>query len=144
MSLAEPAPWLLLVAGAHLGFQLSVDLVVYPALADVPPASWQEAHQRHSRRISPVVAAIYPPLVLVLAWAVVVEPGSAGTWLALVGALLAVGTTAAVAAPTHGRLASVPAGARAALMRRLDRADRVRTLGALVCAAGALWLAVRS
>ncbi len=58
----------------------------------------------------------------------------------MAGGLLAVLTTAAVAAPTHGRLASAPATARPELLRRLDRADRVRTLAAVVCLAGALLL----
>lgn len=142
MDLADPAPWLLLVAAAHLGFQLTVDLVVYPALADVSEGAWATAHDRHSRRIVPLVAALYPPLVLLLGWAVVVEPRSAGAWLAVAGGLLSVGTTAAVAAPTHGRLSSVGAADRPALMRRLDRADRVRSVGAVVCVVGALVLAV--
>ncbi len=140
MSLAEPAPWLLLVAAAHLGFQLTVDLVVYPALGDVPREAWAVAHDRHSRRITPVVALVYPALVLLLGWTALAEPGETGTWLAVAGGLLAVATTAAVAAPTHGRLASAPPEDRVALMRRLDRADRVRTVGAVVCVAGALLL----
>lgn len=142
MSLAEPAPWLLLLAGLHLGFQLTVDLVVYPALGEVTPDAWASAHAGHSRRITPVVAAIYPPLVLALVWAVSVAPHEAGTWVAVAGGLLSVVTTAAVAAPAHGRLSSVSADQRSDLMRRLDRADRVRTAGAVVCAAGAVWLAV--
>lgn len=142
MSLADPAPWLLLVAGAHLGFQLTVDLVVYPALAEVGSEGWSRAHAGHSRRITPVVAAIYPPLVLLLGWTVVERPGEVGTWIAVAGGLLAVVTTAAVAAPTHGRLASATATDRTALLHRLDLADRMRTLGALVCAAGALALVV--
>lgn len=140
MSLADPAPWLLLVAGAHLGFQLTVDLVVYPALGEVADDRWTIAHERHSRRITPVVVAIYAPLVLLLSWTAVALPGEVGTWIAVAGGLLAVVTTAAVAAPTHGRLASAAAGDRPALLRRLDLPDRVRTLGALVCAAGALAL----
>ena len=100
VSLADPAPWLLLVAGAHLGFQLTVDLVVYPALGEVADDRWTVAHERHSRRIVPVVAAVYPPLVLVLGWTVVERPGEVGTWVAVAGGLLAVVTTAAVAAPT--------------------------------------------
>lgn len=140
MSLAEPAPWLLLVAAAHLGFQLTVDLVVYPALGDVPREAWTVAHDRHSRRITPVVVLVYPPLVLLLGWTALAEPSDAGTWVAVAGGLLAVATTAAVAAPTHGRLSAAPPEDRVALMRRLDRADRVRTLGAVVCVAGALLL----
>jgi hypothetical protein len=140
MSLSDPAPWLLLVAGAHLGFQLTVDLVVYPALGEVRADAWPAAHDRHSRRIVPLVALLYPSLVLLLGWAVVAEPGQAGTWVAAAGGLLAGVTTAAVAAPTHGRLAGAPVAERPALMRRLDRADRVRTLGAVVCVTGALLL----
>ena len=141
MSLADPAPWLLLVAGAHLGFQLTIDLVVYPALGEVDGDRWTAAHERHSRRVTPVVAAVYPPLVLLLAWTVVARPGEVGTWVAVAGGLVAVATTAAVAAPTHGRLSSATTDDRSALLRRLDRADRVRTLGALVCAVGAVALA---
>ena len=70
----------------------------------------------------------------------VAAPGETGTWVAVAGGLLAVVTTAAVAAPTHGRLAGAPVAERPALIRRLDRADRVRTLGAVVCVAGALLL----
>ncbi len=140
MTLADPALWLLVVAAAHLGFQATVDLVVYPALGDVPPDTWESAHARHSRRIVPIVAALYPTLVLILGWAVVSEPQAAGAWLALAGGLLSVVTTAAVAAPAHGRLSSVGAADRPSLMRRLDRADRVRTVGAVVCLAGAVLL----
>ena len=141
MSAAEPAVWLLVVSAVHLGFQLTVDLVVYPALGEVPPGSWSAAHDRHSRRITPIVAVIYPALVLVLAWAVLSEPGAVGTWVALAGGLVSVVTTAAVAAPAHGRLSSAPAGERAELLRRLDRADRVRTVGAVLCLVGAVVLA---
>ena len=140
VSLADPSPWLLLVAAAHLGFQLTVDLVVYPALGDVGADAWPAAHDRHSRRIVPLVALLYPALVLLLAWTVVAEPGEAGSWVALAGGLLAVVTTAAVAAPVHGRLSRVGAAERAHLVRRLDRADRVRTVGAVACVAGALVL----
>lgn len=140
MSPTDPALWLLLVAAAHLGFQLTVDLVVYPALGEVPPAAWASAHEGHSRRIVPLVAALYPPLVLLLCWVVVTEPQAVGTWLAVAGGLLSVVTTASVAAPAHGRLSSVPAADRPALMRRLDRADRVRTVGALLCVVGSVLL----
>jgi hypothetical protein len=140
VNLSEPAPWLLLVAGVHLGFQVTIDLVVYPALGEVRDDQWSGAHERHSRRVTPIVAMVYPPLVLVLGWAVVQGPRVAGTWVALAGGLLAVATTAAVAAPAHGRLASAAPVDRAALLRRLDLADRVRSVGALVCVVGALLL----
>lgn len=135
-----PAPWLLLVAAAHLGFQLTVDLVVYPALAEVGPERWERAHAAHSRRITPVVAVVYVPLVLVLGWAAVAEPRDPATWVAVAGGLLAVVATAAVAAPLHGRLSSGGADERSVLLDRLRRVDRVRTVGAAVCALGAVLL----
>ncbi|GAA5106360.1 hypothetical protein GCM10023339_03220 [Alloalcanivorax gelatiniphagus] len=141
MSLADPAPWLLLVAGMHLGFQLTVDRVVYPALSDVPADAWHPTHERHSRRITPVVGLIYPPLVLAAGWALVADPGSAGAWLAAFGAALSVVTTAALAVPLHGRLASVPAAERRDLLAALRRTDRMRTVGAVVCVVGAVLLA---
>ena len=95
---------LLLVAAGHLGFQLTVSLVVYPALGEVGDEAWPAAHERHARRIAPLVGALYVPLVLVLAWTAATEPEAAGTWLALIGGALSVVTTAAIAAPLHGRL----------------------------------------
>ena len=140
MSPADPAPWLLLAASVHLGFQLTITLVVYPALVEVPPEGWARAHDRHSRRIVPLVAAIYPVLVVLLAWALLAEPRAPGTWLALAGGAVSILATATVAGPLHGRLSQVADHERPALLGRLVRADRVRTAGALVCLAGALWL----
>ena len=141
MSASEPGLWLLLVAAAHLGFQLTVDLVVYPALGEVGPEGWASAHAGHSRRITPVVALVYVPLVLVLGWVAVAEPRDVATWVAVAGGLVSVGATATVAAPIHGRLSSVDADERPVLLARLARADRVRTLGAVVCVVGAVLLA---
>lgn len=141
MSLLEPTPWLVLLAGAHLGFQLTVDRVVYPALAEVGHERWAGAHAAHSRRITPVVAVIYPPLVLVVAWQLVAHPAVAAGWVAAAGTLVAVVTTALVAAPTHGRLGrGSDEQERARLLDRLARADHVRTAGALVAVAGAVLL----
>lgn len=140
MTLADPAPWLLLLAGAHLGFQLTVSLVVYPALGEVASDAWATAHERHSRRITPVVGLVYVPLVLVLGWVVVTAPYAVGAWVAVAGGLLAVGTTAAVAAPIHGRLSSVAKDERPVLLARLGWADRLRTVGAAVCVIGAVLL----
>ena len=138
MSLADPSTWLLLVAAAHLGFQLTVSLAVYPALREVDADAWPVAHERHSRRIAPLVGALYVPLVLVLASAAVAEPEASGTWLALVGGALSVVTTAAIAAPLHGRLGT--AADRGELLRALGQADVIRTIGAAVCLVGAVLL----
>lgn len=133
--MSDWGPWLLVTAALHLGFQLTVTVVVYPALADVAEDRWAGAHAAHSRRISVVVALAYLPLLGVGLWALVAGPTGAGLLLAAAGAALAFLTTALVAAPTHGRLG---AGRTDELVRRLLVADRVRLLGAAACLAGAL------
>lgn len=136
----SPATWLLVVAAVHAGFQLTVDLVVYPALAEVDPERWAAAHQAHSRRITPLVALIYPALLVLVAWTLLERPTDVGAWVAATGAAVAVAATAFSAAPTHGRLSSSSVEDRPELLRTLVRADRVRTLGALVCLGGAALL----
>ena len=131
---------LLLVAAGHLGFQLTVSLVVYPALGEVGDEAWPAAHEGHSRRIAPLVGALYVPLVLVLAWTAAREPQAAGTWLALVGGALSVVTTAVIAAPLHGRLGRATAAERTDLLGDLGRVDLIRTVGAVMCLLGAVML----
>ncbi|CAN7191327.1 hypothetical protein [Knoellia sp. LjRoot47] len=127
--------WLVLAAGAHLGFQLTVTLVAYPALADVPPDRWARAHDSHSRRITPVVAVVYVGLLVAVVAALLHEPVSNGTVVAAVGAAGSMVLTAAGAAPLHGRLGG---GHDTVLVRRLLLVDRMRLVAAVVCAAGAL------
>jgi len=128
----------LAVASAlHLGFQLTVTMVVYPALARVDDAGWQVAHTGHSRAITPLVGVTYGALVLSVAWALVAtrnERGVAWVVLSAVGAAVAVLTTAVAAAPLHGRLSR---GRDEALVGRLLKADRLRALGAVVSFVGA-------
>ena len=140
MTPTAPATWLLLVAAAHLGFQLTVAAVVYPALREVGDDAWVGAHERHSRRIAPLVGAIYVPLVVALVWAATSDPDAGGTWLALAGGALSVVTTAVLAAPLHGRLATVAAAERPELLGALGRVDLIRTVGAVVCLLGAVLL----
>lgn len=124
-----------LAAALHLGFQATVTLLVYPALARTPPEDWRAVHARHSRSIAPVVGVVYGALVLTAVW--VLLTGLDGLWaLALAGALLAGLATAVGAAPAHGRLGRLdPHGAPwAATMTRLQRFDALRLLGALVAA----------
>lgn len=131
------ADWILALLAAtalHAGFQLTVTLVVYPALASVPAADWTPAHDAHSRRIAPLVGLVYGAALVTGVGAVLVAP-SAGTLTALVGTLAAVAVTATSAAPTHGRLGG---GRDDALVRRLLRADRLRCLASLVGVVGAL------
>lgn len=137
---SAPEVVLALVASAHLGFQATVTVLVYPALAGLADEpTWARAHTSHSRRITPLVAVLYPALVLSGAWLVVDGPGAAG-WTALVGVTVAIGATAVSAAPTHGRLGRE--GPAPALVRRLLLADRVRLAGAVVAALGAVAVAL--
>lgn len=126
---------LILVTALHLGFQATVSAVVYPALADVPAAAWERAHVAHSRRVAGLVVLVYGALLLVLGWALLVLPLGIGLLLVAVGTALSLLTTAAVAAPTHGRLGG---GRTPELIQRLLWADRVRTLGAAASVVGAL------
>ena len=129
----------MVAAALHAGFQLTVTVVVYPALARTPAAVWPQAHAAHCRRTGAVVALVYGTLLA--AWVRVLLAGELpGSWVAAVGSLLTVATTATVAAPTHTRLGRE--GPRPDLLRRLLRADRVRLLGAGLTLGGALAVAV--
>jgi len=135
--MGDPSGWtsaLLTTTALHAGFQLTVTLVVYPALAAVPATSWSPAHDAHSRRIAPLVALVYGAALVAAVGAVSVTP-SGGTVTALVGLLTAVAATATSAAPAHGRLGR---GKDDDLVRTLLRADRLRALGAVAALAGAL------
>jgi hypothetical protein len=125
---------LLTASAVHLGFQATVTAVAYPALARVPEAQWAAAHQAHSRAITPVVVVVYGSLVVANGATLWRAPG-VWTWMSAGAAAVAMGVTALVAAPAHGRLGQ---GYDAARIRRLLRADRVRA----VAAAAALLAAI--
>ncbi len=127
---------LLLVATAvHLGFQVSVTLLVYPALGRVGAASWPVAHAAHSRAIVPLVVVVYGTLVLSGTAAALTTPDDVWVWLAGAASLAAGLVTALRAAPLHGRLAQ---GYDESLVRALLRADRLRLAAAVVAVAAAL------
>ena len=126
---------LVVAAVLHLGFQVSVTVLVYPALAGVDALGWRPSHAQHSRRIVPLVVVTYGALLLALAAAVVAGPRTAWLLVAGAGTGLTFLTTALAAAPTHGRLA---AGRVDALVARLLRVDRWRSVGALIGAVGAV------
>ena len=132
---------LLAVSALHAGFQLVVTVVVYPALADVPPDRWGPAHDAHSRRITLLVAPLYAAVVGACGWVLVDGPLLLSAAVAVAGNAGALVATALVAGPTHGRLGRD--GKRPELVRRLLLADRVRTFGA-VTALVAAGLAVAS
>ncbi len=128
---------LVAAAALHLGFQLTVTRVVYPALAAAP--DWEPAHAAHSRAIAPLVAVVYGVLLAVGVWALVVVGPDPWVLVSAVGAAVSFLATALVAAPTHGRLG---AGRDDRLVARLLAADRARAAGAVVCGVGALLAAL--
>lgn len=127
----------LLAAGAlHVGFQATVTLVVYPALADLEPMAWAAGHAAHSRRITLVVGPVYLAVAAACLWALVARPITAAVAIAVAGHALAAVTTALVAAPAHGRLGRD--GRTPEVLQRLLVADRVRLAGAVVGLVGAV------
>jgi hypothetical protein len=123
---------LLAAAALHLGFQLTVTAVVYPALARAE--DWERAHPAHTRSITPVVVLVYGALVVAGGWALVVTWPDPWVLVSAGGGGAALLATALVAAPTHGRLA---VHRDPVLLRRLLGADLARAVGAVVCLAGA-------
>lgn len=121
-----------LVAAAHAGFQLTVTVLVYPALVEVGRDAWDGAHARHSRRIVGLVALLYAGLLGAGAVLVADGPDVLG-WVALVAAAGALATTAGFAAPIHGRLRAESDGLR----RTLLLVDRVRCAFAVAAAVAA-------
>jgi len=134
----DAATALLAVAALHAGFQATVTLVVYPALVDLPPSRWEAGHAAHSRRISVVVAPVYLAVAAASAWSLLALPVTAPLLVAVAGQVVAAATTAAVAAPAHGRLGRQ--GRSPDVVRRLLVADRVRLLGAVLGLGGAVLL----
>lgn len=112
----------------HAGFQVTVTVVVYPALARVAPEQWQDAHRAHSRAITPLVVVVYGLLVLAGVW-VVIDGVDGWTVVALVFTAVAMLVTGLVAGPTHGRLGS---GHDPERIRGLLRADRIRGVAAVI------------
>ncbi|WP_345455345.1 hypothetical protein [Nocardioides marinquilinus] len=126
---------LAVAAGVHAGFQVTVTVIVYPALvaraSQLTSEDWAERHDAHSRRITPVVMAVYASLVATSVWALLDDPGAL-TWVT-VAALGSVAVITAVAAATHGRLGRD--GAQPPLLHRLIAVDRARCAVAVVAAA---------
>lgn len=134
---AQAATTLLALATAvHLGFQLTVTVLVYPALLAVPADGWPAAHLRHSRAVAPVVVGVYGALVAASAAVLLAGPEPLAR-LALAGVAATLVTTAALAAPLHGRLGATPHADAAALRRRLVVVDGARLASALVAATAA-------
>lgn len=125
---------LLAATALHAGFQLTVTALVYPALVRVPASAWQVEHDRHSRRIVPVVGVVYVAALVACVGVLLTGPTYA-EWVAVAATGTAIGTTALAAAPMHGRLAGDP---DPVLLKRLLRVDRIRAAAAVVALAAAL------
>ncbi|WP_285598937.1 hypothetical protein [Kineosporia sp. NBRC 101731] len=128
---------LLAATAAHLGFQVTVTALVYPALARVPAQEWAPAHEAHSRAVVPLVIVMYGTLVLAGGWALLSGPG--GWTCVALGAVAATFGVTACAARVHGRLGT---GHDHEAVRRLLWIDRARALTATIALAAAV-LAVR-
>ena len=134
-----PGAALLAATAVHFGFQLTVTVLVYPALARIPAGEWQLAHAAHSRAITPLVGLVYGGLLATGIRTLASGLPDPWTLVALAATAVAVLVTAAAAAPAHGRLA---AGHDPDRITRLLRADRLRAVAATVAfvAAGlAVW-----
>ncbi|QZY28672.1 hypothetical protein [Nocardioides coralli] len=127
---------LALVALGHAGFQLTVTVVVYPALAAVPQTSWSVSHDGHSRRISLLVVPWYAALLASSGWALVAADRSPSLLVAVAALVAVVVVTGVAAAPLHGRLGRE--GPQGVLLRRLLLVDRLRLALALVGAVAAV------
>ena len=135
---------LLVSTALHAGFQLTVTLVVYPALADVQPDLWAVAHARHSRRITPLVALVYGAALACCVGVLINSGGNtttqlAGMVIAIAGTVATIALTAFCAGPTHRRLDS---GLDPVLIGRLRTCDRWRTVAGALALAGAVLLAI--
>lgn len=118
---------LVIATAAHLGFQLTITALVYPALLATPATTWVAVHTAHSRRIVPLVAVLYAAL-LVTAAATLLESATPAAIVAAVSITLTFGLTATAAVRLHARLRG---GRDEVVLRQLITVDRLRTLLAL-------------
>ena len=116
--------------------------LVYPALVRVPRDGFARAHDAHSRAIVPLVALVYGAALVAAAGAVVTDPTSWLVWLAALATAAAFLVTAFRAAPLHTQLGR--RGPEPDLLVALVRADRVRTLAALLAAVAGVAYGLRS
>ncbi len=125
---------LIVAAAVHLGFQLCVTTLVYPALGQGPPETFSRRHESHSRRIARVVVLVYGGLLIACAWSLSdgVDGASLVAGSTFVG-LLAV--TGLGAAPRHGRLGRGWSSGTWTALLRLDRARLALGIVLLVAAA---------
>lgn len=116
------------VTWAMVGLIWTVQIVVYPALADVPAESFPRYEGNHQRRMT-LALAVLAPLELVTALWVFLTPGDVPQWIPLVAGIVLAAlwlATGLFYAPLHGRLAR---GRDIELIRLLVRTNWGRTAG---------------
>lgn len=127
---------LAVVAAWHAAFQLTVTVVVYPALLGRAAPEFARAHEQHSRRVLVLVVPTYAGILAAVGWTVVEGPTGPATVVAAGAQVLVLGLTAFGAAPAHTALGRE--GPTAATVQRLRRVDAARTSVALVGLVAAL------
>lgn len=132
------AQFLLLATGVHLGFQAVVTIVVYPALINLAPEDWARGHAAHTRRMIIIVIPVYALVAVALGWALATTCCSPALFLTPGAILIVWATTAFMAAPIHHMLSVT--GPTPTLIRRLQRADAVRLIGAAFACGAALFV----
>ncbi len=125
---------LLVAAAVHVGLELVVHLVVYPALASSStdsPAGARRAHTQHMRRMGVAVAPVYGLLGVASVGVAVADP-SPRAFACLGVVVVTFSVTGLLAVPAHEALVAEPdPSRRVPLHRRLARADRARLVLAL-------------
>ena len=128
----------LVTVSVYAGFQWTVRIVVYPALADVPASAFVAYLTAYQRRVTHLVAPLFAALLLTTALVATqrsIPIGVRGLALALLAVILA--TTAFAAIPAHRTLGE---GWDVGTHRRLLRADTIRVVAATTNVALALAL----
>lgn len=144
--LAHDGPMILRVylvtVGVYAGFQWTVRIVVYPALADVPASAFVAYLSAYQRRVTYLVGPLFAALLLTTALVATqgsIPVGARALALVLLAVILA--TTAFAAVPAHRTLSK---GWDVGAHRYLLRADAVRVAAATAQAGLALALVLAS
>lgn len=120
----------LVFAVGYAGFQWTVQVLVYPQFALVPPDAFPSYERGHQRRVSLVVGPLFAGLVLSAGAVLLFKPTGVPWWEPVAGAALTsliLAVTAFLAVPLHGRLSG---GFDEAAFRSLLRVDLVRASAA--------------
>ena len=112
---------------AMTGLIWTIQLVQYPVMREVPASSFIAFETQHTRRISWVVGPLMAAEGVCVLILLVARPAALSWWLPWAGAVAeaaAIGVTALISAPIHGRLS---AGKDDRLLERLIATNWIRT-----------------